>query len=97
MKVARFDIEEKLRWLLPLDMHREDFDYPFNDPQSVKHLIESVGIPHKEIGVIRTNGESIGFHDAKGLIREALWNDIPLQDVVNKVAKWKKLWIRLYP
>jgi hypothetical protein len=61
MKVARFDIESKLRWLLPLDMRRDDFDYPFNGPQSVKHLIESVGIPHTEIGEIKANGGSVGL------------------------------------
>jgi uncharacterized protein len=59
MKVARFEIEEKLRWLLPLDRRRDNFDYPFNGPQSVKHLIESVGIPHIEIGEIKANGRSV--------------------------------------
>ena len=61
MKVAYFNIEEKLHWLLPQDKRRENFDYPFNGPQSVKHLIESVGIPHTEIGEIRADGESIGL------------------------------------
>jgi uncharacterized protein len=59
MKVAYFDIEERLRWLLPLDMRRDNFDYPFNGPQSVKHLIESVGIPHTEIGELKANGVSV--------------------------------------
>ena len=61
MKVAHFDIEDKLHWLLPYDKRRDNFDYPFNGPQSVKHLIESVGIPHTEIGEIKANGESIGL------------------------------------
>jgi len=59
MKIARFDIEGKLRWLTPLDMRREYFDYSFNGPQSVKHLIQSVGIPHTEIGEIKATGEPI--------------------------------------
>ena len=61
MKVAHFNIEEKLHWLLPPDKRRDHFDYPFNGPQSVKHLIESVGIPHTETGEIRADGKSIGF------------------------------------
>ena len=61
MKIARFTIEDKLHWLLPSDKRKGGFDYPFNGPQSVKHLIESIGIPHTEIGVIQANGESIGM------------------------------------
>jgi uncharacterized protein with PIN domain/sulfur carrier protein ThiS len=60
MKVAHFEIEDKLHWLLPYDKRRADFEYPFNGPQSVKHLIESVGIPHTEIGKVKANGEAIG-------------------------------------
>jgi uncharacterized protein with PIN domain len=32
----------------------------FRGPQSVKHLIESLGIPHTEIGPLIVNGEKIG-------------------------------------
>jgi uncharacterized protein with PIN domain len=61
MKVAQFNFEDKLRWLLPYDKRGDKFDYPFNGPQSVKHLIESVGIPHTEIGEMKADGETIGF------------------------------------
>ena len=61
MKVAQFEIEDKLHWLLRYDKRRENFEYRFNGPQSVKHLIESAGIPHTEIGEIRANGEAIGL------------------------------------
>jgi uncharacterized protein with PIN domain len=61
MKVAHFNFEDKLRWLLPNDKRNDNFDYPFNGPQSVKHLIEAVGIPHTEIGEVKANGESIGL------------------------------------
>jgi uncharacterized protein with PIN domain len=60
MKVAHFSIEEKLHWLLPQDKRRDDFDYPFNGPQTIKHLVESVGIPHTEIGEIKADGERVG-------------------------------------
>jgi uncharacterized protein len=52
MKRAHFRFDEDLRALLPLDRSGGDFVYDFNGPQSCKHLIESVGIPHTEIGSI---------------------------------------------
>lgn len=61
MKVARFNIDDKLHWLLTYDKRRDGFDYSFNGPQSIKHLIESIGIPHTEIGEIVINGESVGL------------------------------------
>ncbi len=33
----------------------------FNDDQSVKHLIESLGIPHTEVGSILVNGGVVDF------------------------------------
>ncbi len=60
-KLARFTFDEKLRWLLPRDKRGDGFDYIFNGPQSVKHLIESAGIPHTETGEILANGNVIGL------------------------------------
>lgn len=50
MKVARFRFDAALRSLLQRDHAEGEFDYRFNGPQSAKHLIESVGVPHTEIG-----------------------------------------------
>jgi uncharacterized protein len=61
MKVAYFEIEDKLHWLWPYNKHKDDFEYLFNGPQSVKHLTESAGIPHTEIGKMKANGEAIGL------------------------------------
>ena len=61
MKVARFHFDEKLHWLLPRDKRGDGFDYAFNGPQSIKHLIESVGIPHTEIGETRANGDVVSL------------------------------------
>jgi uncharacterized protein with PIN domain/sulfur carrier protein ThiS len=33
----------------------------FNGHETVKHLLESLGIPHTEVDVILVNGESVGF------------------------------------
>lgn len=50
MKVARFRFDAGLRSLLQRDNALGEFDYRFSGPQSAKHLIEAVGIPHTEIG-----------------------------------------------
>jgi uncharacterized protein len=60
MKTARFHIDANLRSLLSLDKRVDGFDLTFRGPQSVKHLIESLGIPHTEIGVLMANGSLIG-------------------------------------
>src|SRR5512143_1511873 len=54
MKVAHFRFDAGLRPLLQHAHEHGEFDYAFNGPQSAKHLIESVGIPHTEIGGVQT-------------------------------------------
>jgi uncharacterized protein with PIN domain len=61
MKVARFDFDPDLQPLLKRDLRGEPFDLRFQGPQSVKHLIESLQIPHTEIGPLRVNGNNIGL------------------------------------
>ncbi len=73
MKVAYFEVEDKLQWLLSHDKRRNSFDYLFNGPQSVKHLIESVGIPHTEIGEIKADGEAIGLGY---LVKDGEWIEV---------------------
>jgi len=44
------------------DRHpREKLDYPLTRNASVKDIIESLGVPHTEVGGIRFNGQEIGF------------------------------------
>ncbi len=59
MKVARFRFDAGLRPLLQHSNADGEFDYGFNGPQSAKHLIESVGIPHTEIGGVTANSISV--------------------------------------
>jgi uncharacterized protein with PIN domain len=37
------------------------FDYAFQGHQTVKHLIESLGVPHTEVDLILVNGEPVDF------------------------------------
>ena len=59
MKVARFEFDPSLQPLLKRDLREYPVNLRFQGPQSVKHLIESLGIPHTEIGPLAINGESI--------------------------------------
>ncbi len=59
MKVARFHFDDDLRGLLQHTHADGEFDYGFNGPQSAKHLIESVGVPHTEIGGVWANGQAV--------------------------------------
>lgn len=59
MKSARFDFSPPLRPLLARDLRDGSFDLPFTGPQTVKHLVESLGVPHTELGEICANGVRI--------------------------------------
>lgn len=59
MKIARFEFGVSLQPLLKRDLREKPVKLQFQGPQSVKHLIESLGIPHTEIGPITANGQQI--------------------------------------
>ena len=61
MKVARFDFDPELQLLLERNLRGEPVNLRFQGPQSVKHLIESLRIPHTEIGPLTVNGKGIGM------------------------------------
>jgi len=61
MKTAQFEFDEGLRPLLERSKRSGGFAYSFSGPQSVKHLIESVGIPHTEIGEVRCGDRRVGL------------------------------------
>jgi uncharacterized protein with PIN domain len=59
MKVARFRFDAGLRSLLQRDHALGEFDYRFSGPQSAKHLIEAVGIPHTEVGSLTARSVAV--------------------------------------
>lgn len=61
MKVARFEFDPSLQPLLQRDLRGKVVELRFQGPQSVKHLIESLGIPHTEIGSLTADGSGIGL------------------------------------
>ncbi|MEN8209761.1 MAG: Mut7-C RNAse domain-containing protein [Candidatus Fermentibacteria bacterium] len=51
----------ELNDFLPKHWRFRSFSYPLNGGSSLKHLIESAGIPHTEIELILVNGSSVGL------------------------------------
>lgn len=60
MKSARFDFEPALQPLLKRDRRGQPVEVRFRGQQSVKHLIESLGVTHTELGLLTANGRKIG-------------------------------------
>lgn len=61
MKQAYFQFFSDLNDLLAPDQRGREFPLTFNGRQTVKHLIESLGVPHTEVERIQANGRSIDF------------------------------------
>lgn len=60
MKVAYFHLDANLAALRLGRRGEPDLEYAFTGPQSAKHLIESLGIPHTEIGAVLVDGAAVG-------------------------------------
>lgn len=61
MHTAIFRFYADLNDLLSQQRRQTGFAYTFNNDQTVKHLIESAGVPHPEIELILVNGEPVDF------------------------------------
>ncbi len=61
MPQATFRFYAELNDLLPRNRQRVDFEFAFDGHETVKHLIETLGVPHTEVDLILLNGESVGF------------------------------------
>ncbi|MEW6716445.1 MAG: Mut7-C RNAse domain-containing protein [Chloroflexota bacterium] len=59
MRAAQFRFHGILNDFLPGDKKHAAFTSTFQDGQSIKHLIESLGIPHTEVGQIVVNGKTV--------------------------------------
>ncbi len=61
MRQALFTFHAELNDFLPRHRQNISFSYAFEDHQTVKHVIESLGVPHNEVNHIRLNGRGIDF------------------------------------
>jgi len=46
---------------LPPEVRHERFPVQFAGHESVKHILETLGVPHTEVDLILANGKSVGF------------------------------------
>jgi len=57
MSLAYFLFKGRLNDFLPRDQREQVLPISFRERQSVKHLAESLGVPHPEIGRVQVNGQ----------------------------------------
>jgi len=57
MSTAQFLFLGKLQDFLPKDQRGQTIGVEFRGRQSIKHLAESLGVPHPEIGQVQVNGQ----------------------------------------
>ncbi len=59
--VAFFRFYAELNDFLPPERRQVAFSHSFSGHQTVKDMIESLGVPHTEVDLILANGESVDF------------------------------------
>jgi uncharacterized protein len=83
MSAARFLFQPDLNQFLPAQWRSGLFSISFTPGQTVKHLIESAGLPHTEIGQILVDGKPVDFNyqvkdgDLVTVLPPAAGQDIP--------------------
>jgi len=61
MITAYFDFQPELHCFLPRDKRNVTIALGFKGRQTIKHLVESLGVPHTEVGQITANGQARGL------------------------------------
>ena len=61
MSTAHFLFVGRLNDFLPGDQKESSIRVEFRGRQSVKHLVESLGVPHPEIGRVQVNGREVSL------------------------------------
>ncbi|MEJ2589132.1 MAG: twitching motility protein PilT, partial [Deltaproteobacteria bacterium] len=59
MNRATFRFYEELNHFLPSTLKKTDIDVHFKTGESVKDMIEAIGVPHTEVDLILVNGVSV--------------------------------------
>lgn len=62
MSRATFRFYAELNPFLLRSKRHTAFDHTFEGRQSIKDMIESLGVPHTEVDLILVNGQSVDFH-----------------------------------
>ncbi|MGE5861991.1 MAG: Mut7-C RNAse domain-containing protein [Ignavibacteria bacterium] len=62
MKTAYFRFYEELNDFLPEEKKKKQFEHNFRGRDSIKDMVESLGVPHIEVDMILVNGYSVDFN-----------------------------------
>jgi uncharacterized protein with PIN domain len=62
MLTAKFHFKGQLRDFLTKNQNKCLIKAQFNGHETIKHLIESLGVPHTEVEAIHVNGHHVGFN-----------------------------------
>lgn len=65
-KVTSFVFDEALLFFLPPGQRAAPLTLTHRERQSLKHLIESLGVPHTEVGEVRVNGRPARLEEIAG-------------------------------
>jgi uncharacterized protein with PIN domain len=91
IKNAYFRFEGELAKFLSLEDKKHPLLQSFRGRQSVKHLIESIGLPHTEIGDVRVNGKHV---NSSYIVQEGDY--VTVYEIIdfnsNWLATWPKQW-----
>jgi uncharacterized protein with PIN domain/sulfur carrier protein ThiS len=61
MNLATFRFYAELNDFLPVKWKKTNFTLPFSRGQTVKHMVESCGVPHTEVDLVLVNGNPVPF------------------------------------
>ena len=61
MAKANFRFHAELNYFLPASKRQVSFAHCFEARASIKDMIEALGVPHPEVGLILVNGQSVDF------------------------------------
>jgi uncharacterized protein with PIN domain len=74
MPTAEFRFYEELNDYLPASCRKRVFVHAFESAPQVKHVIQSLGVPHTEVDLILVDGKSVRFsHRLRGGERVAVY------------------------
>jgi uncharacterized protein with PIN domain len=82
MAVVEIQCYGELNDFLPQTRRERTLRHPVADRQGIKDVIEALGVPHPEIGLLLANGAAVDFgysvHDGDALAVYPAYSDLPL-------------------
>jgi hypothetical protein len=83
---VRFRFYGELNDFLPPPRRNAEFEHPVGTTDTLKHIIESLGVPHTEVGAVAANGKRHDLSDplaargVTGIFRRRLERRVTLRE-----------------